>query len=286
MVMLDDLQTTESAQHPEQVEKLLDVIKSDVIPLAGKQRISLLQTFTPIRVDDLVQKIREDSNWRTTVYPAIMSMPKNMELWDEYFRMWDSENVAVVSHEQSLAFYDEHKDEMDEGVEVFNPTRYSEKDGHHSMIQKLLELKHTLGEQVFNAEYQMKPAELQFALPITPKIVASRISTLKEGQLPERGVQCVIASSDLNLSKYVTTTIVCFNNDCTTNVIWRKFRKCSIPINIPEADYQKRVYDLLGQHGKELRVVADQYHFKIDAWAIDANGVPWEAVLSFCKNSM
>lgn len=132
----------------------------------------------------------------------------------------------------------------------------------------------------------MKPAELQFALPITPKIVASRISTLKEGQLPERGVQCVIASSDLNLSKYVTTTIVCFNNDGTTNVIWRKFRKCSIPINIPEADYQKRVYDLLGQHGKELRVVADQYHFKIDAWAIDANGVPWEAVLSFCKNSM
>lgn len=54
MVMLDDLQTTESAAHPEQVEKLLDIIKSDVIPLAGKQRISLLQTFTPIRVDDLV----------------------------------------------------------------------------------------------------------------------------------------------------------------------------------------------------------------------------------------
>lgn len=153
MVMLDDLQTTESAAHPEQVEKLLDIIKSDVIPLAGKQRISLLQTFTPIRVDDLVQKIREDNNWRTTVYPAIMSMPTNMKLWDEYFRMWDTENVAGVSHEESLAFYDQNKAEMDDGVQVFNPTRYSEKDGHHSMIQKLLELKHTLGESVFNAEY-------------------------------------------------------------------------------------------------------------------------------------
>ena len=200
--------------------------------------------------------------------------------------MWDCENVAGTSHEESLAFYDKNKSEMDDGVQVFNPTRYSEKDGHHSMIQKLLELKHTLGEQVFNAEYQMKPAELAFALPITPKIVAQRLSKLKECQLPEKGVQCVIASSDLNLSKYLTTTIVCFNNDGTANVIWRKFRKCSIPVNIPEADYQKRVYDLLGQHGRELKKLADDFHFKIDAYAIDANGVPWEAVLSFCKNSM
>lgn len=29
---------------------------------------------------------------------------------------------------------------MDEGSEVFNPMRYSEKDGHISAIQKLLEL--------------------------------------------------------------------------------------------------------------------------------------------------
>lgn len=63
-----------------------------------------------------------------------MSMPTNMKLWDEYFRMWDGENVAGVSHEESLAFYDKNKAEMDDGVQVFNPTRYSEKDGHHSMI--------------------------------------------------------------------------------------------------------------------------------------------------------
>lgn len=185
-----------------------------------------------------------------------------------------------------MKFYDERREEMDSGVEVFNPTRYSESDGHHSMIQKLLELRHTLGESVFNAEYQMRPSELEFMLPITPKIVASRVSQLKMFQVPEQGVHCVVASSDLNLAKAITTTIVCFNRNQTANVIYHKFRQCSIPINLPESDYQSRVYELLAQHGKEIKELADQYHVKIDAWALDANGQPWDAVLSFCKNSV
>lgn len=49
---------------------------------------------------------------------------------------------------------------MDEGSEVFNPTRFSEKDGHISMIQKLLELRHQIGENSFSSEYQMNPKQM------------------------------------------------------------------------------------------------------------------------------
>ena len=265
---------------------MLDTIQSDIIPLAGKSRLSILQTFTPIFPDDLVQKIKDDSNWSTTIYPAIISMPNHLDLWEQYFKMYNEESVTEVGHAESLKFYKDNRTEMDEGAEVFNPSRYSEADGHISMLQKLLEIKNQIGEQAWSAEYMMNPKALQFALPITPKIVASRISNLKELEVPQEGVQYVCAASDLNLSKYITTVIMVFMRDQTAHVIWHKFRKCRIPANIPEQDYYGRVYNLLGEHGKELKKIADEHGFKIQGWSIDASGVPYKAVLEFARNSM
>lgn len=142
---------------------MLDSIKKDIIPLAGKERLSIIQTATPICQGDLVEQIQQDKTWQTTLYPAIISYPKNKALWDEYFTIYDGELTKEnVSHQSSLNFYKEHFDEMNEGVEVFNPSRFSQKDGHISMIQKLLELEHNLGSAAFQAEYQMNPPKEQF----------------------------------------------------------------------------------------------------------------------------
>ena len=72
----------------------------------------------------------------------------------------------------------------------------------------------------------------------------------------------------------ITTTITLFLNNHTAVVIYHKFRKCRIPVNIPEQDYYNRVYDLLSKHGRELKKLG----IRIDAWAIDANGTPAKAV--------
>lgn len=40
--ILDDLQSSESATNPNAVEKLMDAIRKDVMPLAGKERLSVL----------------------------------------------------------------------------------------------------------------------------------------------------------------------------------------------------------------------------------------------------
>lgn len=93
------------------------------------------------------------------------------------------------------------------------------------------------------------------------------------------------ASSDLNLAKYITTVIMVFTRKQTAHIIWRKFKKCRIPANIPEQDYQQRVYNLLAEHGKELKKIADEHHFKIQGWSIDANGTPYKAVLEFAKHA-
>lgn len=104
-VLIDDIQSSESASNPEQVQKLLDVIRQDIVPLAGKERLSILQTFTPICPDDLVQKIKDDKSWTTTIYPAVMKFPANEELWKKYFEMFDNESVSGEGHAESLEFY-------------------------------------------------------------------------------------------------------------------------------------------------------------------------------------
>jgi len=48
--------------------------------------------------------------------------------------MYDDESVAEQPHNRSLEFYKANRAKMDEGAEVFNPQRYSEKDGHISAI--------------------------------------------------------------------------------------------------------------------------------------------------------
>lgn len=149
LVLLDDLQSTEQAENPMQVQKLLDTIKKDIMPLGGKERLSILQTATPIAPDDLVQTLQKDKNWITSVYKALAHFPSRMDLWKEYFGLYDQESAMEKPHVGSLAFYRKNRAEMDEGAETFNDQRYSEKDGHISAVQKLLEIQHVIGDAAF-----------------------------------------------------------------------------------------------------------------------------------------
>lgn len=281
LVILDDLQSTETAENAEQVDKMITAINKDIIPLAGKQRLSILQTATPICTDDLVDRLQHDKSWQTTLYPAIIKYPDKMDLWDEYLKIFDAESVELTDHSRSLKYYETHRIEMDEGAVLFNPTRFCREDGHISALQKLLELKHTIGEAAFASEYQMKPQKLSFALDISPNDIVSKQIDVTEDIVPD-GYQMVVASSDLNLSFCISTTILAFKVDGTAHVLKHIFRKSRIGGRVADAEYNRKVYDLLTEHGKEIKAL----NLPIKAWAIDCNGLPFDAVTSFCNNSM
>ena len=116
--------------------------------------------------------------------------------------------------------------------------------------------------------------------------MASRVSSLKELEIPSEGVQYICAATDVNASKWLTSVIMVFMRNQTSHIIWHKFKKSRIPANIPEHDYYQRLYNLLGEHGRELKKVADEHGFKIQGWSIDCGGSNWNAVLDFAKNSM
>lgn len=287
LVLLDDLQTSEDASNPSQVEKLLNIIKKDVFNLAGKGKLAILQTATPIAPEDLAERIANDPAWKTTIWPSIISWPKDIlengdkGLWGKYFRMYDAENVDDQSHERSLQYYIDHQKEMDEGAEVFNPNRYLRSDGHITALQALLEKQHTIGEAAFAAEMQMKPKRYSFQIDISPRIVMSRSNEVGRLKVPE-GYVLVACATDLNVSYAASTTITAFKPDMTAHVIYHEITPCKIDSKLNDTEYNQKVYNLLVGIGKKLKSLG----IKIDGWAIDAGGRNWSAVCSYAKQAM
>jgi len=133
---------------------------------------------------------------------------------------------------------------MDEGAEVFNPFRYSEKDGHISAIQKLLEIQHVIGNAAFMSEYQMTPLKTTFSIDITPNKILKNISDTKELEVPD-GFVFTAGAIDINVSYAITATLVSFRPDTTSRVIWHKVFPVKIDGALPDAAYNQAVHDAL-----------------------------------------
>lgn len=285
LVLLDDLQTSSDAESPEQVEKLLNVIRKDVFNLSGKGKLAILQTATPICPDDLAERIAQDPTWKTTVWPSVISWPKDMEengdkgLWGRYFRMYDAENTDDRPHDGSLKFYEENREKMDEGAAVFNPNRFLRSDGHVSAIQALLEKRHAIGDAAFSAEMQMKPKRYSFQLNVTPRVICSRANGVKKLQVPD-GYVFVSAATDLNVSYAASTTITAFKPDMTAHVLWHETTPSRIDGKLNDAEYGREVVALLAKVASRIKGLG----VKLDGWAIDAGGRNWDAVCSFARS--
>ena len=285
LVLLDDLQTSEDAGSPEQVEKLLNLIRKDVFNLSGKGKLAILQTATPIAPDDLAERIAQDTTWKTTIWPSIISWPKDITdnedkgLWGQYFRLYDSENADDKPHDGSLKFYKDNQKAMDEGAEVFNPNRFLLSDGHISAIQALLEKRHAIGDSAFSAEMQMKPKRYSFQIGVTPRLVCSRANGVKKLHVPD-GYVFVAAATDLNVSYAATTTITAFKPDMTAHVLWHDFAPSRIDGKLNDAEYNQAVVALLAKLAVKIKGLG----VKLDGWAVDAGGRNWDAVCSFARS--
>lgn len=285
-VILDDLQTSETASSPEQVEKIMTIIKKDIMNLSSKGKLAVLMTSTPLCPEDLCEKIENDISWKTTKHPAVIEWPDDIKrdpengLWARYFRKFDAELAEDSDHKGSLDFYKTNRAEMDAGAVLFAPDRFRPEDGHVSGLQAILEKKHLIGDAAFSAEMQMKPRRFSFKLDIRPKDVIAKATDVPRLTVPD-GYVFVAASTDLNVSYALTTTIVGFKPDMTAHVVSHLITKCRIDQKLPTAEYNAAVYDALTKLGNQLR----SFGLKIDGWGIDASGVPFDSVTLFAKNS-
>ena len=148
--------------------------------------------------------------------------------------MYDAELADDKPHTESRAFYAEIQKQLEEGAETFN-SRYDPQT-HVSTVHYLMDQMRLIGRAAFDSEYQQEPKRPDFNLNITPKDVLSKRVDVPRLVVPP-GYVLTVASSDLNVSRAITTTIVTFRPDGTAHVLWQDFQRCKIPANLPQAEY-------------------------------------------------
>lgn len=283
-VILDDLQTSETASNPEQVDKLMSIINKDIMNLSSKGKLAVLMTSTPLCPEDLCDRIENDNSWKTTKHPAVLQWPDDMRtkpldgLWAQYFKMFDSELAEDLDHDGSLAFYKSNREAMDKGAVLFVPNRFKLEDGHISGLQAMLEKKHLIGEAAFSAEMQMRPKKFRFAVDVTPKCVLQKISSVNSLEVPD-GYIFVAGAIDLNTSYAATALLIAFKPDTTSHVLWHETFDMNIDQKLPDIAYNAAVHEKLLSICQQLKSL----NVKIDGLAIDAGGRNWDAVCNFCK---
>lgn len=286
LAILDDLQDSEIARSAEQVDKVLDFVRKDVINLSSGKKLAVLMTSTPICSDDLCSKIEADPSWRTTKFRAILQWPVDIRkngdggLWGTYFQKFDAENMSNSTHDGSLSYYKEHRAQMDEGAELFS-SRFNPEDGQISGLQALLEKRHLIGKAAFSSEMQMSPQRESFALDITPADIAKVIGTSPRASVPE-GYRLTVAAVDLNVSHALTLVLKSYKTDMSSVVISHRVFPTSIPTTLSDADYSNRVTSALDAVAHYLASL----DIHLDALGVDAGGRNWDVVCSWSRFCM
>lgn len=167
VAIVDDPQTRESAASLMQVQKRLEILTKSVLKLAGHTTsIACVVNATVIQNDDLVDRLldqRKFPSWQGERIPMVRAWAtRHDDLWLTKYRelrnTFDGDTVGdqARAHREAMAFYKEHREEMDAGCVVsweacFDP------ETECSAIQHAYNALIDDGEEVFASEFQQQP---------------------------------------------------------------------------------------------------------------------------------
>lgn len=161
MVICDDLEDLKSnAATKELRDKLKSWFSSVVMPLGDPKgrRTAFIYMGTIVHADSLLYNvIRENPEFKATLYRALIEEPERIDLWEECRSIYlDVEIPKDERLPRAKAFYEANKDEMDRGAVVLWPEAQP--------VWRLMTWKWTNGSKAFNTEYQNNPIDEESAI--------------------------------------------------------------------------------------------------------------------------
>lgn len=169
LIIVDDIDNDESVQSPQQRAKSLNWLLRAVIP-AGTKQTNIFVLGTALHRDDVLQNLSKTPGWECRSFPALLQEPTRRDLWQQWERLYrrtsehhQLESVSEVSPSApggvpplmpppsaaARAFYERHRQQMDEGALLLWPDR--------EPLYDLMCLRATIGEAAFQAEKQGNP---------------------------------------------------------------------------------------------------------------------------------
>ncbi|MFW6125105.1 MAG: terminase gpA endonuclease subunit [Pirellulales bacterium] len=161
LAILDDPQTRESAYSETQCTRREELIRGDVLGMAGPtEGIAVVMPCTVIRHGDLADRLLDrdrNPDWQGERTEMVTAWPTNEGRWAEYGEIRADSLREHGDNRLGNAYYDEHREEMDAGGATSWDDRI-EGDAR-TAIQSAWNLRLKLGDAAFFAEYQNQPIE-------------------------------------------------------------------------------------------------------------------------------
>ena len=303
-VIVDDPQTTESADSLEQTRKRVRVLAGDILGLAGPgKKISGIMPCTVIRPGDMAEQILDKSKhpeWNGERCKMIYKFPTNEELWNKYADLRADELRENGTFAKATEFYREHQTEMDAGAEVSWPSRHNYDEV--SAVQHAMNLKLT-DEAAFWAEYQNEPLpeDLGSDEQLTVDGVVNKLNGYTQRCLPTSATHLTMF---IDVQKCLLFYVVCaWDDEFTGQIIdygaWPDQRRRYFYLSEANPTLQSK-FPRAGLEGclyGGLKALTEDYlsreffrddgaAMKIEKCLIDANwGQSTDVVYQFCRES-
>lgn len=153
LVIGDDLESAESAMSDESRQKIKNWFEKSVLKVGTPETNYILigNLFHPYSLQGEYVNKELSPGWESYVYSAIISWPTS-KLWEEWklIRRSQSQYKGEKGPQAARTFYDDHKEEMNQGVVLLWPKRYN--------ILTLMELNED-NPLSFMSEFQNMPVD-------------------------------------------------------------------------------------------------------------------------------
>ena len=219
-LLIDDIQTRQSAKSPSQVQERIDTLNGDLLRMSGAAKsISALCACTVIYENDAAEKLLDNElspNWEPIRVPTLYAMPTNMDLWAEYDGIRRQELLSEVETGSANKFYKRNRKKLDEGAKHYWPERVDPR--CLSAIQTAME-DYFSDPRTFMAECQNQPdpiieSELE---QLNASVLAKRMGPFPENVIPP-DASCVTCYIDVQ-QECLFYCVTAFNPQFGGNVI-------------------------------------------------------------------
>jgi len=197
LVILDDIQTDESAKTPGQNEKRLKIIRKSILRMGGhRQKLSVILNGTIIEADDAVDQLSNPALPGSFEAERIPMIRKWSDAHDSHWmleytrirKLVDPDDILgkLKAQQASNEYYRANRAVMDAGCVVSWESCY-DPDGEVSAIQHAYNILIDDGQDVFDSECQNTPrraASEADSVEINPIAVAMRTNGLPQGVVP------------------------------------------------------------------------------------------------------
>lgn len=142
-----------------------------------------------------------------------------------------------------------------------------------------------MGHEAFMAEKQQSPERRMYSVYIlTPELIQSRVDETRTPLLVPDWAHSIVATTDINPSYALTSTVTAYGKDQTSAVLWYglyDMTRLRIGKDMTDGEKKLLIYEALAAHGKELAGLA----CRPNLWVIDGGGSPAGTVIEFCAKS-